>query len=260
MAGLRAVAPGAGRSGPGVGAFRSDATVVARQEQTDHYPADVTWPHALSHEPMLRVSDVLAQLGNEFPALTPSKLRFLDSNGLVSPVRSPGGYRQYSPADLERLRFVLREQRDHFRPLSVIADTLVELDAGRMHLAVTPHAVEDTAGYATASELAAAAGVELDVVTTLQEHDIIKQVVPGRFDRTRVPLVVAGGAYLAAGGDPRSLKALVRAADREVELLAHAAAPARGRGDDRSADSLLRERMDAAVAVFSARIHSGDVQ
>lgn len=204
---------------------------------------------------MLRVSDVLAQLGNEFPALTPSKLRFLDNSGLVSPDRSAGGYRQYSPADLERLRFVLREQRDHFRPLSVIADTLADLDAGRMHLAVTPHAVEDTAGYATADEIAAAAGVDLNVVQVLQAHDLISHAVPGRFDRTCVPLVVAGGAYLAAGGDPRSIKALVRAADREVALISQAAAPVRGRGDDAGADSLTNVRMDAAVAVFSARIH-----
>lgn len=259
MAGLRAVVPGEGNNELRVGLGGSGATTAARHEQGDDYPADATWPHALSHEPMLRVSDVLAQLGNEFPALTPSKLRFLDSNGLVSPVRSAGGYRQYSPADLERLRFVLREQRDHFRPLSVIADTLHELDAGRMHLAVTPYAVEDTAGYATASEVAAAAGVETNVVATLESHDLIKQVVPGRFDRTCVPLVVACGAYLTAGGDPRSLKALVRAADREVELQAQAVAPARGRGDDQGADSLLRERMDAAVAVFSARVHGNDV-
>lgn len=254
MAGLRAIDPRAVAGAP-VGETELAGVVT---DPAGEYPAGATWPHALSHEPMLRVSDVLAQLGNEFPALTPSKLRFLDSNGLVSPDRSSGGYRQYSPAELERLRFVLREQRDHFRPLSVIAETLAELDAGRMHLAVTPHAVEDTAGYATADEVAAAAGVDADVVAALEAQDLIKQAVPGRFDRTCVPLVVAGGAYLAAGGDPRSLKALVRAADREIELMSHAAAPARGRGDDQGADSLSRARMDAAVAVFSARIHNGD--
>ncbi len=65
----------------------------------------------------MRVSDVLAIVQPEFPALTPSKLRFLDAQGLVVPQRTGSGYRQYSPADIERLRFVLREQRDHFRPL-----------------------------------------------------------------------------------------------------------------------------------------------
>ncbi|MFN3867281.1 MAG: MerR family transcriptional regulator, partial [Demequina sp.] len=148
---------------------------------------------------MLRVSDVLQQLGNEFPALTPSKLRYLDNNGLVSPDRTAAGYRQYSPADLERLRFVLREQRDHFRPLSVIADNLDALDSGRMHLAVTPHAVEDTATYVTHAELALAAGVPESVVTVLEAEDVVQHRLPGRFERACVPLVVAGGAYLAAG-------------------------------------------------------------
>lgn len=257
MSSLRAVDPGEGAIRPGEGAVGPDLA-AADPGSVSEYPAGASWPHALSHEPMLRVSDVLRQLGNEFPALTPSKLRFLDSNGLVSPGRTASGYRQYSPAELERLRFVLREQRDHFRPLSVIAQTLTALDEGRMHLAVTPHSVEDTGTYATAPEVAAAAGVDIDLVSVLEEFDLITQAVPGRFERTCVPLVVAGGAYLAAGGDPRSLKALMRAADREVELISQAAAPARGRGDDQGADSLARARMDAAVAVFSARIHGAE--
>lgn len=214
------------------------------------------WPHALSHEPMLRVSDVLQQLGNEFPALTPSKLRFLDSNGLVSPPRTPSGYRQYSPADVERLRFVLREQRDHFRPLSVIAGHLDALDSGRMHLAVSPHAVEDTATYVTAEELAQSAAVAESVVAVLEAEGVIQQSVPGRFERSSVPLVVAGGAYLGAGGDPRSLKALVRAAGREAELVRNAAAPARSRGNDSTADAVISARADASVAVFSACVHA----
>ncbi len=228
---------------------------AAEQPGGDFTEPGGTWPHEVSHEPMLRVSDVLGQLGGEFPALTPSKLRFLDSNGLVSPHRTASGYRHYSPADVERLRFVLREQRDHFRPLSVIAESLSALDSGRMHQAVTLHSVEDTVTYASPAEVAVAAGVDIDVVATLDEHDVIHQAVPGRYERTCVPLVVAGGAYLAAGGDPRSLKALVRAADREADLLSDAATPARSRGDDLSADALVKARMDAAVAVFSARVH-----
>lgn len=236
------------------GAAHSD-TVHPDTEYSSAVGVSGHWPHALSHEPMLRVSDVLQQLGNEFPALTPSKLRFLDSNGLVSPHRTASGYRQYSPADIERLRFVLREQRDHFRPLSVISESLAALDSGRMHLSVTPHAVEDTDSFVTHAELAEAAGVSDSVVAILESEAVIHQSVPGRFERASVPLVVAGGAYLAAGGDARSLKALVRAAGREAELLADAAAPARGRGDDASADALVSARADAAVAVFSACVH-----
>ena len=232
---------------------------VSAAERDAHQPAEAPeggrWPHALSHDAHLRVSDVLAQLGGEFPALTPSKLRFLDSNGLVSPQRTAAGYRQYSPADLERLRFVLREQRDRFRPLSVIADDLAALDEGRMHLAVAPHAVTDTAAFATAEQLAEAAAVGTDVVDALVEADVIRHAAPGRFERACVPIVVAGGAYLSAGGDPRSLRSLVRAASREAELTADATAPVRRRGDDVEADAQVRARTDAAVALFSACVH-----
>src|SRR6187431_1014365 len=113
------------------------------------------WPHALSHEPLLRVSDVLALIQGEFPTLTPSKLRFYDAQGLVSPERTSTGYRQYSPADVERLRFVLRQQRDHYRPLTVIAQHLESLDKGTMHERVSPHAVDgEDDDYLTVAELA----------------------------------------------------------------------------------------------------------
>lgn len=213
------------------------------------------WPQQLSHAPELRVSDVLAQLAREFPALTPSKLRFLDSNGLVCPDRTAAGYRQYSAADVERLRFVLTRQRDQYLPLSAIAEQLADLDAGRVHQPVGPHAVAETAQQLTATQLAQAAGVEASTVAALEKAGVVAQAAPGRFERAAVPLVVAGGAYLTTGADPRSLAALVRAAAREAQLAKDAAQPRRHRGDDASADATLRERADAAVAVFSACVH-----
>ena len=74
---------------------------------------------------------MLARLQPEFPDLTPSKLRFLEEQRLVSPARTESGYRKFSPADLERLRFVLSMQRDHYLPLKVIRGYLERLDAGR---------------------------------------------------------------------------------------------------------------------------------
>ena len=78
------------------------------------------WPRGISRRASMRISDVLAALQIEFPAVTTSKLRFLEEQGLVEPVRTAAGYRQYSPADIERLRFVLRQQRDRYMPLKVI--------------------------------------------------------------------------------------------------------------------------------------------
>ncbi len=82
----------------------------------------------------LSIGDVLTLLREEFPDVTISKIRFLESQGLVNPERSPSGYRKFFDHDVERLRWVLRQQREHFLPLKVIRDRLAdgELDdAGR---------------------------------------------------------------------------------------------------------------------------------
>jgi DNA-binding transcriptional MerR regulator len=78
----------------------------------------------------LSIGDVLTLLREEFPDVTISKIRFLESQGLVNPERSPSGYRKFFEADVERLRWVLRQQREHFLPLKVIRDRLSEGDTG----------------------------------------------------------------------------------------------------------------------------------
>src|SRR3954447_4944631 len=75
------------------------------------------------------IGDVLNQLREEFPDITISKIRFLESQGLVEPERTPSGYRKFYPADVERLRFILRQQREHFLPLKVIKERLDEIDS-----------------------------------------------------------------------------------------------------------------------------------
>jgi DNA-binding transcriptional MerR regulator len=74
------------------------------------------------------IGDVLNQLRDEFPDITISKIRFLESQGLIDPERTPSGYRKFYPADVERLRFILREQREHFLPLKVIRERLEQID------------------------------------------------------------------------------------------------------------------------------------
>jgi DNA-binding transcriptional MerR regulator len=80
---------------------------------------------------LLSIGQVLARLTIEFPELTPSKLRFLEERQLIFPARTESGYRKFSASDLERLRFVLMMQRDHYLPLKVIRGYLDDLDAGR---------------------------------------------------------------------------------------------------------------------------------
>jgi DNA-binding transcriptional MerR regulator len=87
------------------------------------------------------IGDVLDQLRPEFDDITISKIRFLESQGLIDPERTPSGYRKFYPSDVERLRFILREQREHFLPLKVIKERLSEMDNGAPP-AAAPAAVE----------------------------------------------------------------------------------------------------------------------
>jgi DNA-binding transcriptional MerR regulator len=82
----------------------------------------------VSSRTYLSIGDVLTLLREEFPDVTISKIRFLESQGLVNPERSPSGYRKFFEADVERLRWVLRQQREHFLPLKVIRDRLADGD------------------------------------------------------------------------------------------------------------------------------------
>ena len=80
----------------------------------------------MSARSYLSIGDVLTLLRQEFPDVTISKIRFLESQGLVNPERTPSGYRKFYEHDVERLRWVLRQQREHFLPLKVIKDRLDE--------------------------------------------------------------------------------------------------------------------------------------
>lgn len=78
----------------------------------------------MTERPYLSIGEVLALLLEEFPDVTISKIRFLESQGLIDPERTPSGYRKFYDGDVERLRVILREQRENFLPLRVIRDRL----------------------------------------------------------------------------------------------------------------------------------------
>lgn len=79
---------------------------------------------SVTDRPYLSIGEVLALLLEEFPDVTISKIRFLESQGLIDPERTPSGYRKFYDGDVERLRVILREQRENFLPLRVIRDRL----------------------------------------------------------------------------------------------------------------------------------------
>ena len=92
-------------------------------------------PHNVT---VMSIGEVLGLLRPEFPDITISKLRFLEAEGLVEPLRAPSGYRKYTPAHLERLRFVLAAQRDRYLPLRVIRAQLEAVDRGERVVGLTP--------------------------------------------------------------------------------------------------------------------------
>ena len=136
-----------------------------------------SWPHDADHSPELSIGRVVDALKDEFPAISLSKVRYLESEGLVSPARTGSGYRKYSAADVERLRYVLTEQRDSFTPLSVIRAQLAALDAGCVQAVSTIARLES-------------AGVDVRVLRAVRQGaersaDIIDQTVSSQRGRGR---------------------------------------------------------------------------
>ena len=249
---------------------RPDGTsgAAARDDSAfDESPQDVTvepWPRGISRRASMRISDVLAALRIEFPAVTTSKLRFLEEQGLVSPVRTPAGYRQYSPADVERLRFVLRQQRDRYMPLKVIGERLAALDAGeeeelpaRARLA-TRDGVAPATDRLTAERLAHEAGVDVDLVTSLVGHGVLRPGPRGVFDPWAREVVAVAAALADHGIDPRHLRAFRAAAERQVDLVDQVVAPWRGQ---RSVSAHARAgTLAAELGELCARMHTALVR
>ena len=240
-------------------------------EQTEHVrgaahqPTVEPWPRGISRRASMRISDVLAALQLEFPAVTTSKLRFWEEQGLVRPVRTSAGYRQYSPADVERLRYVLRMQRDRYMPLKVIAEHLAALDAGIDDEAPSPARLAardgETTGPAsrwTVGSLAAEAGGEPGVVEDRVTAGVVRSGPLGALDLYSRDVVLAAARLAEHGIDARHLRVFRTAADRQADLVEQVVAPVRGQ---RSAASRARAATLAAeVGELCTQMHTALVR
>ena len=108
------------------------------------------------------IGEILDDLRGDFPDISVSKIRFLESQGLITPERSPSGYRQFTESDLELLRWILRQQRDHYLPLKVIRRRLKEGDGPGREVDVSTSTTAETQAQATAPSRVAAAAVAVD--------------------------------------------------------------------------------------------------
>lgn len=212
----------------------------SRQAHPSHDPT--RWPDGVSTTASMSIGTALSILQREFPAVTLSKIRFLESQGIVEPTRAPSGYRSYSQADIERLRFALAAQRDSFLPWAKIRERLEALDQGLSQegsaaMLPTPGArvvTEDgelsasiTRGRMEADELAGHAHVGREVIEAALESGLIQPDAGGKYTAETIPVVRATAQLLHHGLDVRHLRSLRNRAQRDVDLIEQVTSTAR---------------------------------
>jgi DNA-binding transcriptional MerR regulator len=188
------------------------------------------------------IGEVLVNVKTEFPDITISKIRFLESEGLITPERTPSGYRKFYPEDVERLRSILRLQRDEYLPLKVIKERLLKADTGEddeqptLEQAVggaEPDGSEDLAEAPTGlqmsiEEMAAATGVDRDRIKELEGFGIVCVHGPegGRYyDGDDYVTLTIVKDFLRFGIEPRHLTMYKHFADRESAFFEALVAP-----------------------------------
>ena len=226
-------------------------------------PADMVkcWPYEVDQAPVLKIGQVVDELEAEFPALTVSKVRYLEDAQLISPYRKggPQGHRRYSRAHVERLRYILTRQRDDLCHLQAIGQTLSELDQGKAdeNPAVGPQLVTNNGELVvnlpndqllSVSQLAKRLGVSIAQIEQVVEARITAPDAKGRFD-ARTAQVVRLALEISKRGIPlRNLRSVSMAADREAELISSTARlHTRGAGQDSCALGLELAQLVSAL-------------
>lgn len=224
----------------------------------------------------LSIGEVLTKLRGDFPDITISKIRFLESEGLIEPQRTPSGYRKFTSNDLDRLRYVLLAQRDQYLPLKVIKDNLDALDRG---LVPTPQGTavpRPTLGLATIDgeiapstfgeqsemrlsrdELINASGLADAQLVELESFGLI--TLRGRhYDGDALSVAKAVSEMASFGIEARHLRSFKTAADREIGLIEQVITPfTRQKSTEAKARA---EEVQREIAALSVRLHASLVR
>ena len=231
----------------------------------------------------MSIGAVLDLLRPEFPDVTISKIRFLEAEGLVTPQRSPSGYRRFTAYDCARLRYILTAQRNHYLPLKVIKAHLDAQPDGELPQAagfaftaprlvtVAGHHEDPAAGVDTAAAVAPTqvrlsredllehAGVDEALLAALTKAGVVIAGRGGLFDEHDVVILQCAKALAEFGVEPRHLRAFRSAADRQSDLIAQIAGPV-GKGAQTGArdraDDLAREVAALAITLHTALVKS----
>ncbi|WP_069174241.1 transcriptional regulator FtsR [Streptomyces griseus] len=219
----------------------------------------------------MSIGTVLLRLRDEFPDVTISKIRFLEAEGLVEPQRTPSGYRKFRRSDVERLAQVLRMQRDHYLPLKVIREHLDALARGE-RVTLPPGAEQgelpdggpqQDAGQVTATrigrqELLAATEATEEQLDDWESYGLIVPTPEGSYEAEAVTVARLVADLGRFGLEPRHLRAVRAAAEREAGLVEQVVAPLRRHRNPQTrahAETTARE-----LAELSVRLHATLVQ
>lgn len=223
----------------------------------------------------LSIGEVLSKLRGDFPDITISKIRFLESEGLIEPQRTPSGYRKFTTSDLERLRYVLLLQRDQYLPLRVIKENLEALDRGlepaanggvaspRPTLASvdgdsSPESFLHTSDMRLSrEELLKASGLTDTQLVELESYGFV--ALRGRhYDSDALSVAKSVAEMAGFGIETRHLRSFKSAADREIGLIEQVITPI---NRQKSADSKARaEEVQRQIASLSVRLHASLVR
>jgi DNA-binding transcriptional MerR regulator len=222
----------------------------------------------------LSIGEVLSRLRTEFSDITISKIRFLESEGLIEPQRTPSGYRKFTTNDLERLRFVLLAQRDQYLPLKVIKENLDAMDRGLTPAKVvggvasprlasndgvltSDQFASDNDLRLTRAELLSASNLADEQLTEIESYGLI--AIRGRhFDSDALAVAKAVAEISAFGIGARHLRAFKTAADREIGLVEQVTTPLlRQKGSEAKARA---EEVERELASLSIRLHASLVR
>jgi DNA-binding transcriptional MerR regulator len=220
----------------------------------------------------MSIGAVLDLLRPDFPDVTISKIRFLEAEGLVTPERTPSGYRRFTAYDCARLRFVLTAQRDQYLPLKVIKSQLDAQPDGELPQTGSAYGVRlvqvsdgstddvhDTAAVGppqvrlSREDLLSRSGVDDEMLTALIRSGIVKPGPAGFFDEHSVVIAQCARALAEYGIEPRHLRAFRSAADRQSDLIAQIAGPVVKAG---ARDRLAREVAALAITLHTSLIKS----
>ncbi|GAA2594273.1 MerR family transcriptional regulator [Actinomadura fulvescens] len=226
---------------------------------------------------LMTIGDVLGLLRADFPDITISKIRFLEAEGLIEPQRSPSGYRKFGQADVDRLRYILTAQRDHYLPLRVIkqrldaqdrGEAVPPLDGGRRvpvqerrprTLVAAGSGAPEPAVRLTRRQLLDGAGIDEDLLSSLEDYGLVARA-GGHYDGEALTIARAAAALGAFGVEVRNLRALKAAADRHVGLIEQVIAPQLRRRSPEAheqAASAAREIADLSVRLHAALLATG---